>query len=280
MPAGALSYGQTKLVSLARVLATEADVLLLDEPASGIDTKWVDTMLDLVEAVKEQGRTVCIVEHNLHVVVATRRSHLLHGARTHHRTRHDRRAHQLARARGGLLWNGLRPSAADGPVGNGDGRTPLLSVEGLQAGYGRKHVVFDVDLRVYEGEVVGILGHNGSGKSTTIKAILGINPAPGRSCGLRRPRCHPRRVEVQRARRHGADPLRAVRVPRPHRARQPAARGREHARPRATRASPRSRVRAVPDPARPCVTTGRHSVGRPAADGQPRPRARCRARSS
>src|SRR3954447_15384849 len=68
VPAGALSYGQSKLVSLARVLATEAEVLLLDEPASGIDTKWVDTMLDLVEAVREQGRTVCIVEHNLHVV--------------------------------------------------------------------------------------------------------------------------------------------------------------------------------------------------------------------
>ncbi len=68
VPAGALSYGQTKLVSLARVLATEAEVILLDEPASGIDTKWVDTMLDLIAAVREQGRTVCIVEHNLHVV--------------------------------------------------------------------------------------------------------------------------------------------------------------------------------------------------------------------
>jgi branched-chain amino acid transport system permease protein len=66
--AAALSYGQTKLVSLARVLATEADVLLLDEPASGIDTKWVDTMLDLIEQVRDQGRTVCVVEHNLHVV--------------------------------------------------------------------------------------------------------------------------------------------------------------------------------------------------------------------
>jgi branched-chain amino acid transport system permease protein len=66
--AGALSYGQTKLISLARVLATEADVLLLDEPASGIDTKWVDTMLDLIEQVRDQGRTVCVVEHNLHVV--------------------------------------------------------------------------------------------------------------------------------------------------------------------------------------------------------------------
>jgi branched-chain amino acid transport system permease protein len=68
VPAAALSYGQSKLVSLARALATDAAVLLLDEPASGIDTKWVDTMLDLVEAVRDQGRTVCIVEHNLHVV--------------------------------------------------------------------------------------------------------------------------------------------------------------------------------------------------------------------
>ncbi|HEX9260105.1 MAG TPA: branched-chain amino acid ABC transporter ATP-binding protein/permease [Acidimicrobiales bacterium] len=68
VPAGAVSYGQSKLVSLARVLATDAEVLLLDEPASGIDTKWVDSMLDIVEAVREQGRTVCIVEHNLHVV--------------------------------------------------------------------------------------------------------------------------------------------------------------------------------------------------------------------
>jgi len=68
IPAGALSYGQSKLLSLSRVLATEANVLLLDEPASGIDTKWVDTVLDLIETVREQGRTVCIVEHNLHVV--------------------------------------------------------------------------------------------------------------------------------------------------------------------------------------------------------------------
>ena len=66
--AGALSFGQSKLVALARVLATDADVLLLDEPASGIDRQWVDAMLGLIEKVRDQGRTVCIVEHNLHVV--------------------------------------------------------------------------------------------------------------------------------------------------------------------------------------------------------------------
>jgi len=67
-PAGGLAFGQQKLVALARVLATEAEVLLLDEPASGIDHQWVDVMLGLIEQIGQQGRTVCIVEHNLHVV--------------------------------------------------------------------------------------------------------------------------------------------------------------------------------------------------------------------
>lgn len=67
-PAGALGYGEAKLVALARVMATDAPVLLLDEPASGIDTQWVERMLDLIGRVRDQGRTVCLVEHNLHVV--------------------------------------------------------------------------------------------------------------------------------------------------------------------------------------------------------------------
>ena len=67
-PAGALAFGQQKLVALARVLATEAEVVLLDEPASGIDQQWVEVMLGLIEQLRDKGRTICIVEHNLHVV--------------------------------------------------------------------------------------------------------------------------------------------------------------------------------------------------------------------
>src|SRR5450631_152645 len=67
-PAGALAFGQQKLIALARVLATDAAVVLLDEPASGIDQPWVDVMLRLIEELRVHGRTVCIVEHNLHVV--------------------------------------------------------------------------------------------------------------------------------------------------------------------------------------------------------------------
>ena len=67
-PAGALSFGQQKLVSFARLLGTDADVLLLDEPASGIDSKWVEQILELVAHMRELGKTICIVEHSIHVV--------------------------------------------------------------------------------------------------------------------------------------------------------------------------------------------------------------------
>lgn len=66
--AGALSFGQQKLVSFARLLGTDADVLLLDEPASGIDSRWVDGILHIVAFMRDSGKTICIVEHSLHVV--------------------------------------------------------------------------------------------------------------------------------------------------------------------------------------------------------------------
>ena len=63
-----LSYGQQKLVAIARLLATEAQVLLLDEPLSGVDSLWVDRVLDVVSGLREHGKAVCIVEHSVHVV--------------------------------------------------------------------------------------------------------------------------------------------------------------------------------------------------------------------
>lgn len=53
----------------------------------------------------------------------------------------------------------------------------LLDVRGLEAGYGNKTVLQGVSFRVDEGEVVAVLGHNGAGKSTTLKTILGLLPA-------------------------------------------------------------------------------------------------------
>jgi branched-chain amino acid transport system ATP-binding protein len=58
---------------------------------------------------------------------------------------------------------------------------PLLAAIGLQAGYGRKQVAFDVNLTVGHGEIVVLIGHNGAGKTTTLKTIFGmLAPLGGR----------------------------------------------------------------------------------------------------
>ncbi|ALU89381.1 ABC-type branched-chain amino acid transport system, ATPase component protein [Herbaspirillum rubrisubalbicans M1] len=51
---------------------------------------------------------------------------------------------------------------------------PLLQVEGLNASYGRAHILFDLSLQVGRGEVVALMGRNGAGKSTTLKSLMGL----------------------------------------------------------------------------------------------------------
>lgn len=52
----------------------------------------------------------------------------------------------------------------------------LLDVKKLEAGYGKKQVLYDISLQVNEREIVGMIGHNGAGKSTVFKAIFGMLP--------------------------------------------------------------------------------------------------------
>ena len=51
---------------------------------------------------------------------------------------------------------------------------PLLQVQGLNAWYGAAQILFDVSLQVGRGEVVALMGRNGAGKSTTLKALMGM----------------------------------------------------------------------------------------------------------
>src|SRR5690606_12756017 len=66
--------------------------------------------------------------------------------------------------------------ASPSRAGVGGGAEPLLEVADLAAWYGAAQILFGVGLNVFRGEVVALMGRNGAGKSTTLKAIMGIVP--------------------------------------------------------------------------------------------------------
>lgn len=67
--AGSLSYGQQKLLELARALMTDPQLLLLDEPAAGINPALLDRLASLVRALHREGKGFLIVEHDMRLVM-------------------------------------------------------------------------------------------------------------------------------------------------------------------------------------------------------------------
>jgi ABC-type branched-subunit amino acid transport system ATPase component len=67
--AGNLSYGQQKLVEFARVLMRDPALILLDEPAAGVNRTLLNDLLEAVRRLRDQGATVLLVEHDMKVVM-------------------------------------------------------------------------------------------------------------------------------------------------------------------------------------------------------------------
>lgn len=68
VPAGSLSYAEQKLLAIARLLAIGSHTFLLDEPASGLDRRGVETLLEVIRRLAKEGRTILLIEHNIDVV--------------------------------------------------------------------------------------------------------------------------------------------------------------------------------------------------------------------
>lgn len=66
---GNLSYGQQKLLEFARILMLDPELVLLDEPAAGVNPTLLAELLDHIKKLPDQGKTVMIVEHNMKVIM-------------------------------------------------------------------------------------------------------------------------------------------------------------------------------------------------------------------
>ena len=69
--ASTLSYGEQRLIAIARLLMADNQLLLLDEPTSGVNPVYIDTIAEVIrKIVQEKGATVLLIEHNMHFVRA------------------------------------------------------------------------------------------------------------------------------------------------------------------------------------------------------------------
>lgn len=64
-----LSFGQQKLLAICRLLASDSELLLLDEPTAGVSPAMIDELLATIRRLAKNGKTILIIEHNLNVVL-------------------------------------------------------------------------------------------------------------------------------------------------------------------------------------------------------------------
>jgi branched-chain amino acid transport system ATP-binding protein len=174
-PAGALPHVDKRLVEIARALALGPSVLMLDEPAAGLDPGDTRRLGQLLRKVAATGVAVVLVEHDMglvmsvsdHVVVLDAGQKIAEGAPAE-----VARSARVLEAYLGEQRQGPRDRKQPLAAGRAAG---LLAAERLSAGYGALDVIRDIDLDVETGELVAVLGANGAGKSTLMRALSGLN---------------------------------------------------------------------------------------------------------
>ena len=66
---GTLSYGQKKLLDLGAVLMADPDLILLDEPAAGVNLRLLEDIMEKLNTLRIQGKTILLIEHNMDMVM-------------------------------------------------------------------------------------------------------------------------------------------------------------------------------------------------------------------
>lgn len=167
-----LSYGGQRLVDMGLALGSAPRILLLDEPLAGLAAAERERIGRLIRQLA--GRIgVLLVEHDVdrvfelsdRITVMSMGAVLVEGDPATVRT--DERVREIYIGSG---TEALAQKVVPTRVGAG----VSISVHGIEAFYGKSHILSGIDFEAHEGEILAVLGRNGAGKSTLLKSLIGM----------------------------------------------------------------------------------------------------------
>ena len=153
-----LPYGYQRRLEIARALATEPKLLCLDEPAAGFNPAEKADLMDLIRRIRDSGLTVLLIEHDMS---------WSWGSPTGSSSSSSARRSPRACPR---RW----PATPRSSLPTWESRTMLLELEDVVLNYGKIEALHGISLEVAEGEVVALIGANGAGKTSTMRAMSGV----------------------------------------------------------------------------------------------------------
>ncbi len=190
--AGELPYGDQRRLEIARALALSPRLLILDEPAAGMNPTEKQGMRELIERLNRDGLTILLIDHDMRLVMGVcRQVAVLNFGRkiadgdpeavsadatvikAYLGTGGEK---EVAHAPGTIEVNQLQRAAQVRSSRVVEPEKALLDVQDMWVSYGAINAVRGVSLRVGAGEVVALIGANGAGKSTILNALSGLVP--------------------------------------------------------------------------------------------------------